>query len=74
LQYFQAYSEDAQTLYQEKAMDFYNTIEQTLVNGDIPLRYQINKTTPLKSKHHSNELKSFQNLRNTVTRNTRQTT
>lgn len=34
-------------------MDFYNTIEQTLVNGDIPLKYLTVKTNPLKSKFHS---------------------
>eukprot|EP00347_Sterkiella_histriomuscorum_P005051 403358089 len=48
LQYFQSYSEDVQALYQDKSMDFYSTIEQTLVNGDIPQRYILNKTIPLK--------------------------
>ena len=33
-------------------MDFYNTLEQTLVNGDIPLKYMINKTNPVKSNFY----------------------
>ena len=38
-----------QATYQDKAMDFYNLLEGTLVNGDIPLKYLKNKTQPLKS-------------------------
>ena len=39
-QYFQSYSEDLQAIYQDKSMDFYSIIEQSLVNGDIPSKYQ----------------------------------
>lgn len=31
------------TSYQDNAMDFYNSIEQTLVNGEIPHKYITNK-------------------------------
>ena len=40
-------------------MDFYNTLEQTLVNGDIPLRYMINKTNPVKSNFFTHQLTYF---------------
>ena len=37
-----------QAKYQDKAMDFYNQLESTLVNGDIPLKYLKKKTQPVK--------------------------
>ena len=40
LQYFQSYAEDTKSAYVDKAMDFFDMIGQTLVNGDIPLKYK----------------------------------
>ncbi len=40
LQLFQSFSEDSGASYQERAMDFYNEMEQSLVNGDLPKKYE----------------------------------
>ena len=42
---FQSFSEDTQSIYQEKSMDFYSTLEQTLVNGDVPFPYATTKSS-----------------------------
>ncbi len=39
-QYFQSFAEDTTFPEQDKAMDFYNDLESTLVNGEIPSKYQ----------------------------------
>ena len=36
---FQSFSEDNGAVYQERAMDFYNEMEQSLVNGELPKKY-----------------------------------
>jgi hypothetical protein len=53
LQYFQSYSEDAKSAFIQKAMDFFDLIGQTLVNGDIPQKYKTAKNLEQKCKHPS---------------------
>jgi hypothetical protein len=36
LQLFQSYSEDVGSTYQDRAMDIYEEMEQSLVNGELP--------------------------------------
>ncbi len=33
---FQSFSEDSGAVYQERAMEIYEDMEQSLVNGDLP--------------------------------------
>eukprot|EP00349_Pseudokeronopsis_sp_Brazil_P002352 CAMPEP_0202969598 /NCGR_PEP_ID=MMETSP1396-20130829/15404_1 /ASSEMBLY_ACC=CAM_ASM_000872 /TAXON_ID= /ORGANISM="Pseudokeronopsis sp., Strain Brazil" /LENGTH=115 /DNA_ID=CAMNT_0049697337 /DNA_START=146 /DNA_END=493 /DNA_ORIENTATION=+ len=45
----QALSEDRGQLYCNDALNFYHTLEATLVNGNLPLEYSSRKSMPLKS-------------------------
>ena len=49
LQLFQSYSEDFKAEYQEAAMNFFDILGATLVNGDIPLKYKSSKQKEIKS-------------------------
>lgn len=40
LQYFQSYAEDTKSMYIEEAMDFFDKISNTLVNGEVPFKYK----------------------------------
>mmetsp|Transcript_35732 Transcript_35732/g.47016 ORF Transcript_35732/g.47016 Transcript_35732/m.47016 type:complete len:90 (+) Transcript_35732:452-721(+) len=42
LHYFQSWSEDNRAVYATKAMEFYNLLESTLVNQNLPKQFQTN--------------------------------
>ena len=41
LQLFQSFSEDNGAAYQENAMGFYDEMEQSLVNGELPKKHRL---------------------------------